>query len=144
MKYPSSPSAWARQKPGARQCAFIFCKQSSIAHCSSLRLRWGLEEQLLQAWGLSAGQRVKGCARDSLLLGKMLEETQPFVNRGSLDLAGENLISKQFPVSPKHSENSPVKYLIPHQITAQGSSHWLEKTGPREERGLATPGLGSK
>lgn len=82
MKYPSSPSAWARQKPGARQYAFIVCKQSSTAHCSSSRLRWGLEEGLLQAWGLSAGQRVKGRSRDSLPLGKRLEETQPFVNRG--------------------------------------------------------------
>lgn len=52
---------------------------------------------------------------------------------GSLDLAGENLISKQLPVSLKHSESSPAKYLIPHQITAQGSSHWLEKPGPRED-----------
>lgn len=67
------------------------------------------------------------------MLGKMLEETQPFVNRGSLDLAGENLISKQFPVSLKHSESSPAKYLIPHQITALSSSHWLEKPGPRED-----------
>lgn len=120
------------------------CKQSPVAHRSSLRLPWGLEERLLPAWGLSAGQRVKGAGEIACCWERRLRKHSHLSTGGSLDLAGENLISKQFPVSPKHSESSPVKYLIPHQITAPGFSHWLETTAPREEKDLATPGLGLK